>query len=145
MAHNIAAKTNLAHPLILHNRTQSRTESFAASLPNPERVKVASSIEDAVKPADIVFTSLPDDASVWQIYKSIVEACGGSLKGNLLAESSTILPERTEEIAKFVGGGGGEFIPAPVPTTGPSLCPPMANKMYSSPHPPRPMRAPWSW
>ncbi|KAI5786000.1 NAD binding domain of 6-phosphogluconate dehydrogenase-domain-containing protein [Pyronema domesticum] len=112
MARNICAKANLTHPLLIFNRTVSRAQEFAASFENPSSVQVAENVVAAVKPADIVFTSLGDDASVVAIYDEILAA--GPVTGKLFIETSTILPEITNEIAEKVLAAGAEFIASPV-------------------------------
>jgi 3-hydroxyisobutyrate dehydrogenase-like beta-hydroxyacid dehydrogenase len=113
MARNIALKANLAHPLVIQNRTQHRAEDFAASLPNPAAVQVAATVDEAVATAGIVFTSLGNDASVRDMYGTILKACGGSLAGKLFVETSTILPQTTNEVSELVIAAGGEFVAAP--------------------------------
>jgi 3-hydroxyisobutyrate dehydrogenase-like beta-hydroxyacid dehydrogenase len=113
MARNIALKAGLTHPLVIQNRTQQRAKDFAASLPNPAAVQVVATIDEAAKAADIVFTSLGEDADVQSLYESILKALGGSLAGKLFVETSTILPETTNAVAQQVTAAGGEFVAAP--------------------------------
>ena len=78
--------------LFAHNCAAKRAHDFAAALENPLSVLVADTVEDAVSAADIVFTSLGDDASVRQMYEAILKTPGG-VDGNLFVETSTIHPE----------------------------------------------------
>lgn len=112
MARNIAQKANLALPLIIQNRTLQRCTDLAASLSNPASVKAVESVESAVQPAAIVFTSLGNDASVQAIYESILKTPGG-VAGKIFVETSTILPETTNEIAEKVIRAGAEFVALP--------------------------------
>ena len=50
MCKNLVEKGNLSQPLIIYNRTQQRAEDLSAKL-GSGKTKVASSIEEAVKPA----------------------------------------------------------------------------------------------
>lgn len=112
MARNIALKANLVHPLVIQNRTHQRAQEFAAALPNSAAVQVVTTVAEAVNSADIVFTSLGDDASVLSLYETVVKA--GSLAGKLFVETSTILPESTNAVAKLITDAGGQFVAAPV-------------------------------
>jgi 3-hydroxyisobutyrate dehydrogenase-like beta-hydroxyacid dehydrogenase len=120
MARNICAKANLTHPLLIFNRTVSRAQEFAAAFANPSSVQVAENVVAAVKPADIVFTSLGDDASVVAIYDEILAA--GPVTGKLFIETSTILPETTNEIAEKVLAAGAEFVASPGRSPQWSIC-----------------------
>ncbi|KAI5813887.1 NAD binding domain of 6-phosphogluconate dehydrogenase-domain-containing protein [Pyronema omphalodes] len=113
MARNIVTKANLQHPMIIFNRTISRATDFASSLEKPSSVQVVESVSAAVKPADIIFTSLGDDASVVSIYDEILTT-SGPVKGKLFIETSTILPETTNSIAEKVLAAGAEFVASPV-------------------------------
>ena len=112
MAGNIAAKAKLSSPLIIHNRTAKRAHDFATALESPSSVQVADTVEDAVSPADIVFTSLGDDASVRQMYETILKTPGG-VDGKLFVETSTIHPETTNEINELVKAAGAKFVACP--------------------------------
>ncbi|KAF8243325.1 NAD(P)-binding protein [Wilcoxina mikolae CBS 423.85] len=113
MARNISQKANLSKPLIIQNRTTQRAHDLAASLDNPSSVQVVESVQDAVGPADVVFTSLGDDASVKDIYESMLKTPGG-VNGKLFVETSTVLPETTNEICEKVLAAGAEFVASPV-------------------------------
>jgi len=112
MARNIAQKANLLHPLIIQNRTVQRAHELAASLDKPGSVRVVESVQDAVQPADAVFTSLGDDKSVQAIYEDILKTPGG-VNGKLFVETSTVLPETTNAVCEMVLAAGGEFVASP--------------------------------
>jgi 3-hydroxyisobutyrate dehydrogenase-like beta-hydroxyacid dehydrogenase len=112
MARNIAQKANLLHPLIIQNRTVQRAHDLAASLDKPGSVRVVESVQDAVQPADAVFTSLGDDKSVQAIYEDILKTPGG-VNGKLFVETSTVLPETTNAVCEMVLAAGGEFVASP--------------------------------
>ena len=122
MARNIAQKGRLAHPLTVYNRTAQRAHDFAASAAAANAaaapssaIHVAETIADAVAPADIVFTSLGDDASVRSTFDTILgsSAPPGGVRGKLFVETSTILPATTNEVAARVLAAGAEFIACP--------------------------------
>jgi 3-hydroxyisobutyrate dehydrogenase-like beta-hydroxyacid dehydrogenase len=112
MARNISQKAGLTTPLTVYNRTAQRSHDFAASLPNPSSVKVVESVEEAVSSADIIFTSLGDDASVRGIYAAALKI-PGSIKGKLFVETSTVLPETTNEVAQKAAEAGAGFVACP--------------------------------
>ncbi|KAI5810636.1 hypothetical protein BZA77DRAFT_233503, partial [Pyronema omphalodes] len=68
MARNSVTRANLQHPMIIFNRTISPASNFASSLEKTSSVQVVKCVSEAAKTADIVFTSLGDDASVVSIY-----------------------------------------------------------------------------
>jgi 3-hydroxyisobutyrate dehydrogenase-like beta-hydroxyacid dehydrogenase len=112
MARNIAVKAKLDKPLIVYNRTAKRSEEFRSSLEDPSLLEIADTVENAVQNADIVFTSLGDDASVVSIIERALQVVGG-VKGKLFVDTSTILPKTTNEIAKMVNDAGADFVAAP--------------------------------
>lgn len=112
MVKNIVSKANLDKPLIIHNRTGKRSQDFKASLGNPDSVQVVESIEEAVKVADIIFTSLGDDKSVNSVLDTALQVPGG-VTGKLFVDTSTILPETSDAAAQKVRDGGAEFVAAP--------------------------------
>lgn len=112
MARNIIAKANLEKPLIIYNRTIKRCQDLQDSLDDPTLLRVAESIEEAIGAADIIFTSLSSDASVNLIIGSALQTPGG-VKGKLFVETSTILPETSDDVAQRVRDAGAEFIAAP--------------------------------
>ena len=116
MARNIAQKGCLAHPLTVYNRTAQRAHGFAAAAGAPtSAIQVAETVADAVARADIVFTSLGDDASVRDTFDTILGSSSspGGVRGKLFVETSTILPATTNEIAARVLAAGAEFIACP--------------------------------
>jgi 3-hydroxyisobutyrate dehydrogenase-like beta-hydroxyacid dehydrogenase len=72
---------------------------------------VASSIEEVVSKADIIFTCLSDDAAV----KSTVEtALTGDVKGKVFVDCSTVHPDTTSTLAKRIEAQGANFVACPV-------------------------------
>jgi 3-hydroxyisobutyrate dehydrogenase-like beta-hydroxyacid dehydrogenase len=110
MCKNLVEKGDLDKPLIIFNRTEKRATDLAKSLPSGKS-SVASSIDEAVSKADIIFTCVGDDAA---INETIDAALKGSTKGKLFVDCSTVHPDTTEELAKKITGAGAEFVACPV-------------------------------
>ncbi|KAN0104547.1 NAD binding domain of 6-phosphogluconate dehydrogenase domain containing protein [Hyaloscypha variabilis] len=110
MCKNLVEKGDLDKPLIIFNRTEKRATDLAKSLPS-RKSSVASSIDEAVSKADIIFTCVGDDAA---INETIDAALKGSTKGKLFVDCSTVHPDTTEELAKKITGAGAEFVACPV-------------------------------
>src|SRR5579871_6686714 len=111
MSKNLATKGNLSQPLIIYNRTQQRAEDLAAKL-GSGKTKVVSSIEEAVKPSEIIFTCLGDDAAVKDTIE-IALATSGGVRGKLFCDCSTVHPDTTNELAQRITGEGGQFVACP--------------------------------
>lgn len=110
MCKNLVAKGDLKFPLIIYNRTQKRSHDLQASLP-PGKTVVASTVEEAVSKANIIFTCVGDDAA---INETIDTALKGDVNGKLFVDCSTIHPETSEGLAKRLSAAGAEFVAGPV-------------------------------
>lgn len=110
MCKNLVEKGNLEHPLLIYNRSSQRSVDLNSKLP-AGTTEVATSLKDAVAKADIIFTTLSDDAVVEDAIKT---ATANDVKGKLFVECSTIHPDTTEKIGKLVEAKGGAFVAAPV-------------------------------
>jgi len=108
MASNIATKAGLHYPLAIFNRTEKRSHDFATKVTG---VTISPSIESAVESSDIIFTSMGDDASLVGTFK---KALSGDVKGKLFVETSTVLPETVEKLAKLCEEKGAGFLASPV-------------------------------
>ena len=111
MSTNLVQKGNLSQPLIIYNRTQQRAEDLSAKL-GSGKTKVASSIEEAVKPAEIIFTCLGDDVAVKDTIE-IALAISGGVKGKLFVDCSTVHPDTTNELAQSITSEGAQFVACP--------------------------------
>lgn len=109
MCKNLVEKGDLDKPLILFNRTQQRATDLNAKLPSGKST-VASSLEEAVGKADIVFTCLGDDAAVKD---TIASAVKGEVNGKLFVDCSTVHPNTTNMLAKSIQGQGAEMVACP--------------------------------
>jgi 3-hydroxyisobutyrate dehydrogenase-like beta-hydroxyacid dehydrogenase len=111
MCKNLVEKGNLSQPLIIYNRTQKRAEDLSAKL-GSGKTKVASSIEEAVKPAEIIFTCVGDDAAIKDTIETALKI-GGGVKGKLFVDCSTVHPDTTNELAQRITGEGAQFVACP--------------------------------
>ena len=107
MCKNLVQKGNLKKPLILYNRTTSRTVDLNARIGHSI---VAETVEEAVAPADIIFTCLTDEAAVNQTFDRILKL---DIKGKLFVECSTVLAAHMNELSKIVQAAGAHFIAMP--------------------------------
>jgi 3-hydroxyisobutyrate dehydrogenase-like beta-hydroxyacid dehydrogenase len=110
MCKNLVEKGNLDSPLLVFNRTEKRSTDLVASLASGKS-KVASTIEEAVKDADIIFTCVGDDRA---INDTINTALLGDVNGKLFVDCSTVHPDTTNRLAKTINAKGAEFVACPV-------------------------------
>lgn len=113
MCKNLVEKGQLSKPLIIYNRTKKRADDLAAKLGSG---KVASSVEEVVNGADVIFTCVGDDPA---INETIDTALKADVKGKLFVDCSTVHPDTTRELAKKINGKGAAFVAAPGPTSWP--------------------------
>ena len=69
MARNIARHSD--KPLLVWNRTRSKSEKLQQEL-GPDKIKIADSVVDVARQADVVFTNLANDQVVTAVYDEIV-------------------------------------------------------------------------
>ena len=109
MTKNAVDKANLEKPLILWNRTQQRAQEHSSKLGH---LLVATTVKEAVFRADIIWSCLQDQEAVTEIFEEILEM---DIRGKLFLESSTVVPNVTNRIAKEVEEAGAEFVAMPGP------------------------------
>ena len=110
MCKNIVEKGNLQLPLLLYNRSTEKAVALSTRLA-PEKTEVVESITAGTAKADVIFTSLANDAAVQEALGKALEV---PVEGKLFVECSTIHPDTTEAMAKAVRAKGAEFVAAPV-------------------------------
>ncbi|TVY42093.1 putative oxidoreductase [Lachnellula occidentalis] len=110
MCKNLVEKGQLDKPLIIYNRTEKRATDLSNSLPSGKST-VASTVEDAVSNADIIFTCVGDDAAINSIVDTALQV---DTKGKLFVDCSTVHPDTTERLAKKITAAGAEFVACPV-------------------------------
>lgn len=108
MCKNLSDKGNLDN-LVIYNRTKKRADDLAAQLA-PAKSTVASSVQEAVQSADIIFTCLGDDKAV---NETVDAALQQDVKGKLFVECSTVHPETTNALAERITAKGAEFVASP--------------------------------
>lgn len=106
MAQRIAAA---GFDLVLWNRDRSKAEHVAAST----GATIAASASDASARADVVLTSLADDAAVRGVYLGPGGVCEG-VGDAVVVDTSTIDPDTTREVGAAVDQAGSGFLDAPV-------------------------------
>ncbi|RYP12913.1 hypothetical protein DL767_011047 [Monosporascus sp. MG133] len=111
MVKNLVEKGNLEKPVMLYNRTRKRSGDLAAKLPEG-KTEIVDSVEEGVKKADIIFTTLSNDAAVRAVFSSAL--AGGDVAGKLFVECSTIHPDTTAQLARDAAAGGAQFVASPV-------------------------------
>ncbi len=102
------------HTVHVWNRTAEKTataiEAGATAAPDPAAL---------VRSSDVILTSLTDFAALEPVLAGLTAA---DLKGKLVIEMSTLLPDEEEALAAIVTGAGAEFLECPVGgTVGPAL------------------------
>ncbi|KAL0261801.1 hypothetical protein SLS55_003233 [Diplodia seriata] len=110
MCSNLVEKGNLAKPLIIFNRTKKRADDLSAKLPSGKST-VVSSVQDAVRQADIIFTCVGDDKAINETIDSALE---GDVNGKLFVDCSTVHPETSDALAKRISAKGAGFVAGPV-------------------------------
>jgi 3-hydroxyisobutyrate dehydrogenase-like beta-hydroxyacid dehydrogenase len=110
MCKNLVEKGQLDKPLIIYNRTEKRATDLSNSLASGKST-VASSIDEAVSKADIIFTCVGDDAA---INGTIDMALKSEVKGKLFVDCSTVHPDTTSGLEKKITAAHAEFVACPV-------------------------------
>ena len=112
MVKNLVSKGKLTSPLIVHNRTTAKAESFRSSLPDQaSNLKIAKTLPEAVEFSNIVFTCLGDDIAVQQTMEAILSM---DVTGKLIVDCSTVHPSTTDKLAKSITAHGASFVACPV-------------------------------
>jgi 3-hydroxyisobutyrate dehydrogenase len=104
MGRAIAGRLDAAgFELAVWNRSTGRTPGFAARNEASPRALADS--------ADIILTSLTDDAAVEAVYDGLL---AGSVAGKLFIETSTIRPDTIARLAARVRASGADLVDAPI-------------------------------
>ena len=85
-----------------------------ASLPLESRskIKIAQSIGELVKQADVIFSCLADDAAILGTYGAALSE-GGDVKGKLFVDCSTVHPDTAIKLEDMMGAKGANFVASP--------------------------------
>jgi len=101
------------YSLTVYNRTKEKAMPLASMGAN-----VAGSIEEAMKNAEIVFTSLINDEALMDVSQAILKSM---TKGFIHVSTSTILPKTASSLAKIHADAGAAYVAAPVLGIPPTL------------------------
>jgi 3-hydroxyisobutyrate dehydrogenase-like beta-hydroxyacid dehydrogenase len=108
----LAMATNLqraGHPLVVWNRTAEKAGPLRAA-----GAGVAGSPAAAAQAADIVISSLADDASLKAVVSGPDGVLGGLRPGAIHIGTSTVSPGLSDELAGLHAAAGGRYIAGPV-------------------------------
>ncbi|KAI4108742.1 MAG: hypothetical protein L6R37_000906 [Teloschistes peruensis] len=112
MCKNLVEKGQLAHPLIISNRTLQRAHDLQSKFPSGKST-VAPNVAEAASRSDIIFTCLSDDAAIKETINSITKIPRG-IKGKLFVDCSAVHPDTTNALASTLISHGAEFVACPV-------------------------------
>lgn len=97
------------HKLTVWNRTARRTKPLVDA--GAARVSAPAELFDA---NDVVINITIDDKAVKSVYEGRGGLLSGDLKGKLVIEMSTLLPDTTRRLEQQVRAAGGAFVECPV-------------------------------
>src|ERR1700749_1881175 len=109
MCRNLVEKGNLSKPLILYNRSAARAEALSEQI-GKEKTQVATSVEEAVKDADIIFSCVANDVAIKEIIDAALKV---DVSGKIFVECSTISPETTSVLVKSLEAKGASYVASP--------------------------------
>jgi 3-hydroxyisobutyrate dehydrogenase-like beta-hydroxyacid dehydrogenase len=99
------------------NRTAERADAVAAT----HGAATADTAADAVRSAELVLSSLADDAAVTATYLGEDGAAGAARRDQVLLEMSTVAPDTSRRVAEAVMETGASFLDAPVSGSVPTV------------------------
>jgi 3-hydroxyisobutyrate dehydrogenase/2-hydroxy-3-oxopropionate reductase len=95
-------------------RVWNRTTAVAREVADRSGASASETIADAVDGADVVISSLADDAAVLETYGGTAGVAAGTHEGQVVLEMSTIAPHTVREIAPLIEARGAMLLDAPV-------------------------------
>ncbi len=96
--------------VVVYNRTAESAQALAGEI----GAIAAQTAREAAAAADVVISSLADDAAVTDVYSGPNGAAAGLSDGTVVLEMSTIDPGTVAEIAAVIEAAGAVLIDAPV-------------------------------
>jgi 3-hydroxyisobutyrate dehydrogenase-like beta-hydroxyacid dehydrogenase len=108
----LAMASNLqrsGYPLVVWNRSAEKARPLLAA-----GAKVADSPAKAAQGADIIISSLADDASLRAVVCGLNGVLAGLRRAAIHVGTSTISPGLTDELARLHADAGGRFVAGPV-------------------------------
>jgi 3-hydroxyisobutyrate dehydrogenase-like beta-hydroxyacid dehydrogenase len=110
MGHAMAANLQRAgYPLAVWNRSVQKTEPFRAA-----GAVVADTAAAAARAADIIVSSMADDASLKAVVTRPDGILSGLRPGAIHVGTSTVSPDLSDELAGLHSAAGGRYIAGPV-------------------------------
>src|SRR5438132_8251147 len=95
--------------LVPYNRSRERAEALVKY-----GATVADSIGELAAEADVIFSSLTNDAAVKSVYTDPQGVFAHVRRGSAIIEMSTVLPATSRELAELSGKAGVKFLDSPV-------------------------------
>lgn len=97
------------HKLTVWNRTAKKTKELTAAGATAHSNPAA-----LVESADLIINIVIDDKAAKAVYEGRDGILSANLKGKLVVEMSTLLPETTQALEKKIKAKGGAFLECPV-------------------------------
>jgi 3-hydroxyisobutyrate dehydrogenase-like beta-hydroxyacid dehydrogenase len=97
------------YPLVVWNRSTEKADAFRAS-----GATVADSVASAARVADIVISSMADDASLRAVVTEPDGVLTGLRPGAIHVGTSTVSPGLSDELASLHKAAGGHYLAGPV-------------------------------
>lgn len=97
------------HKLAVWNRTARKTKDLTAAGATAQATPAA-----LVESSDLIINIVIDDKAAKAVYEGRDGILSANLKGKLVVEMSTLLPETTQALEKKIKAKGGAFLECPV-------------------------------
>lgn len=112
---NIAQKGPQQGPVYVYNRTTSKATALVSSVESG-KATVASSIEEAVKKASLIFICLGEDPSLLAVIDEIVKVLStdSSKTTKTIVDCTTVHPDTSKKVEKTLSQHGAAFVACPV-------------------------------
>lgn len=98
------------YELVLWNRDRSKAEAVAEDTGS----EIAESAAEAASQADVIVSSLADDAALRSVYLGDDGVVGGIEPGAIAVDTSTVDPDTIMEVGEAVDTAGARFLDCPV-------------------------------
>ena len=98
------------YPLVVSNRDRSKAETLSAVT----GAAVADSPADAASRADVIVSSLADDAALREVYLGDEGLVEGVASGATVVDTSTVDPDTVIEVGAAIEAAGAGFLDCPV-------------------------------
>ena len=112
MVKNMVQKGPQKTPLHVYNRTTSRATGLVATLESG-KATVASSVEEAVKQASIIFICVGADPALLSIINHIISVLPKD-SGKIVVDCTTVHPDTTKKEDELITSHGAAFVACPV-------------------------------